>query len=677
LVTLARQIRSRLRAALCWLAPSGAAACAGALAAGLFEGRGVAGGALATAGFVALLAVPVLAVASALVRAVARAWRTRALVEPLVDADGAAPRLAGWVAVIWLGVFALGAAMYESVWALSAYTAFHPLIVSMAEPVVAVVAALATVGLSRPAARLLGWIAGRIDTRWRRGRRRTLLRPRIIVATACLTALAAIYALWRAAVQYRLGPVDTSLLHAPAAGLAAAGVMHAVWRGLGRARVVVGVTAAVATAAVVVLAIAAAFVRPGLTLEIWGDRPLAGLAIETAFDTDAIHDRIAFAELAPAARPGAAHPDIVLITIDTVRADHTPPYGGQAEMPALRDLAARGAVFDWAFAPGNVTRRSIPSIVLGLSPNRVRGRVVGWALRVDPRHVLLAERLRAGGYDTAGFMCCEGFWGPQFRTGLERGLTHLEIDHRGATLAARARAWITARDQRAAAPLFVWMHLLEPHNWLQGTGEPRNDADRRTFYDRALATADRAVADLLAAFHRRAPDRMPIVIVTADHGEALGEHGQPFHSTDLYNSQIRVPLVIAGSAISPQRIAETVSLTDLVPTILDLAGFTPPHGPGLDGRSLADLATGARPSDPDAGVAFAAMIKDRSNPGGITAVVRGRWKLIDSGGVLELYDTRADPDERTNAIGREPAVAADLRKLLDERTAAADISPFE
>src|SRR5690606_38920534 len=111
-----------------------------------------------------------------------------------------------------------------------------------------------------------------------------------------------------------------------------------------------------------------------------------------------------------------------LITIDTVRADATPPYGGSAEMPALAALGERGAVFSWAFAPSNVTRRSIPSMVIGLAPNRIRGRVVGWALRVDPRHVLLAERLRAGGYETAGFMCCAGFWSPEVRTGLQRGL---------------------------------------------------------------------------------------------------------------------------------------------------------------------------------------------------------------------------------------------------------------
>jgi hypothetical protein len=662
-----------------WLAPSAVAACAGALTAGLVEGRHAADllGALATAGFLALVAVPALAVASAIVRGVACAWQPGELASRLIDADGAAPRLAGWIAVIWLGAFGLAAAMFQGVWVLFVHTAFKPQTMSLLEPVFAVTTVLAMLALSRPAARLIGWIAHRLDGRWRRRGRRTLLRPRIIIATAGVAALALVYTLWRFVVKARLGPIDTSLLHAPAAGLAAAGAIHAAWPRLRWGRAVVGVGAAVATAAVLATAVVTAITRPSTTLEIWGDRPLAGLAIEALFKLDEIRARISLTEFRPSARPGATHPDVILITIDTVRADHTPPYGGQADMPVLRELAARGTVFDWAFSPSNVTRRSIPSIVVGLSPDRVRGRVVGWALRVDPRHVLLAERLRAGGYDTAGFMCCEGFWGKEFHTGLERGLAHLEIESHGPKLAGDARAWLDAREPRTGAPpLFLWMHILEPHNWTQVTGEPRTEADRGKFYDRSLAASDQMMETVLAAFAHRAPERMPIVIVTADHGEALGEHGQPFHSTDLYDAQIRVPLVIAGPGIAVQRVPETVSLTDLVPTVLELAGFDATHGASLDGRSIADLATGTRPADPDGGVAFAAMIKDRSNPGGITAIVKGRWKLVDNHGNLELYDTRRDPDEHDNVLGQHADVVVELRRLLDARATAAAASPF-
>jgi len=663
-----------------WLVPSAVAACAGALVAGLVEGRLDSSllGAAVTAGFLALIAAPVLLVASAAVRAVVAAWQPGELARQLVDADGAAPRFAGWVAVIWLGALALASAMFQGVWTLALYTAFKPLTMSFLEPILAVATVLAMVAVSRPCARLFAWIAGRLDARWRRRGRRTLLRPRLIVAIACVAALAVIYALWRIVMKPRLGPIDTSLLHAPAAGLAATGVLHAVWPRLGRARLVVGLGCAAAAGMVIATAVIAVRAWPSLTLEIWGDRPLAGFAIERLFDLDAIRARISLTEFRPVARPGAARPDIVLITIDTVRADHTPPYGGQADMPALRDLAARGTVFDWAFSPSNVTRRSIPSMVIGLAPNRVRGRVVGWALKVDPRHVLLAERMRAGGYDTAGFMCCEGFWGKTFHTGLERGLGHLEIESPGSALAHDAHAWLEAREQRAGQPpLFLWMHILEPHNWTVAAGEPRNDDDRKKAYDRSLAASDQMVADVIAAFGRRPPDRMPIVIVTADHGEALGEHGQAFHSTDLYDSQARVPFVIAGPGITPQHVTETVSLTDLVPTVLELAGFDAARSATFDGPSVAELATGARPGDPEGGLAFAAMIKDRSNPGGITAIVKGRWKLVDNNATLELYDTRNDPDERANVLGQHPQLVVDLRKLLDARTAAGAASPFD
>ncbi|HWU88307.1 MAG TPA: sulfatase-like hydrolase/transferase, partial [Kofleriaceae bacterium] len=356
----------------------------------------------------------------------------------------------------------------------------------------------------------------------------------------------------------------------------------------------------------------------------------------------------------------------------------TPPYGGPADMPVLHELAQRGTVFHRAYAPSNVTRRSIPSMVLGLHPNRVHGRVVGWALRVDPRHVLLAERLRAGGYETAGFMCCKGFWGEEARTGLGRGLEHVVVEQDGMRLAKLARAWLDERERRPdRKPLFLWMHILEPHNWATGGFDVKDEGEKRRMYDRTLTRADAMLLVLFGAFGDRPPDRAPILIVTADHGEGLGDHGAPFHSTDLYNSNLHVPFVLAGPGIKAQRVAETVSLTDLMPTIVELAGFAPPTGGAVDGRSVADLAQGRRLGDPDGGLAFAAMIKDRSNPGGITALVRGGWKLIDNGVSLELYDVRTDYGERTNQLAQRPEIAEALKQLLRDRQALDDRSAFE
>jgi hypothetical protein len=666
-------VASRFKSAATWLAPSAASACAGALAAGLVEAPGAEGvlDALAIVGFLGLIVFPVMFALSAVARGLYAAWQPRELAARIVENDGGAPKLAGWLLVIWLGCLLVAWALFQGTWVLNAWTAFKPLTLSFAEPILGVTAALVAVAASRPAARLLTALVRRADKRLRRGDR-SLLTPRKVFIGGAVVALATVYVLWLAMVKPRIGPIDTSVLHAPALALAGTVVLHAVWHVVPRA--IVGGALGLLTAGAIASALAAVHTRPSLTLEIWGDQPLAGVAIERLFDLDEIRARISLAEFRPADKPGSPHPDIVLITIDTVRADHTPPYGGLADMPILRELAQRGTTFLYAFAPSNVTRRSIPSMITGLQPNRVRGRVVGWALRLDPRHVVLAERLRAGGYETAGFMCCKGFWGDEARTGLDRGLEHLTVEGNGPRLAKAARAWLEARDRSGTKrPLFVWMHILEPHNWTGGVSEPTNSEDRRRMYDKSLTLADGMMREVVGAFVERAPERAPIYVVTADHGEGLGDHGAPYHSTDLYNSQIRVPLVFSGPGIKPQnRVAETVSLTDLTPTLVELAGFQPPVG--LDGRSLADLATGARLGNADGGVAFAAMIKDRSNPGGVTAVVRGGWKLIDNGVSYELYDVRDDPHELQNLYVQKPAIAAELRKLLAERTANRD--PF-
>jgi len=667
-------VARRLKSAARWLAPSAVCACAGALAAGGVEATGAEDvvGAAAATGFLALIVFPALLVLSAIARGIYAGWQPDRL--GLVEHDGGAPTLVGWLAVVMLGCLLLAWAMFQGTWVLNAWTAFKPLTLSFAEPIIAIAAALVAVAASRPAARFVAFLARKAERKLRGTRERSFLRPRNVLVGAAVVAVVTIYVMWRVMVKPRLGPIDLSVLYAPALAIAVLLVAHAVWRVVPKQPIVGGLLG-LATAASIASALVAVHTRPSLTLEIWGDQPLAGVAIERLFDLDAIRARISLAEFRPVDKPGSPHPDIVLITIDTVRADHTPPYGGTADMPILRELGQRGAVFLHAFAPSNVTRRSIPSIVTGLQPNRVRGRVVGWALRIDPRHVLLAERLRAGGYETAGFMCCKGFWGDEARTGLSRGLEHVHIEQNGMRLAKAARAWLDARERsKTKKPLFVWMHILEPHNWTGGVTEPTTEDDRRRMYDRSLTASDGMLRELVGAFVERTPELAPIVVVTADHGEGLGDHGAPYHSTDLYDSQIRVPLVIAGPGIKTgNRVAETVSLTDLTPTLVELAGFQPPTEQ-LDGRSIADLATGARLGNPEDGVAFAAMIKDRSNPGGVTAVVRGGWKLIDNGVSYELYDVKNDPSERQNLYVQRPNLAAELKKLLAQRTA--DRDPF-
>jgi len=658
-----------------WLALSAVVVCFAVVVAGALEARGedTVNGMLAAAGFLALALLPILLALGAIVRGLWAAWAPHSL--GFVEEGGSAPRFAGWLGAVFLCLLGLGWVMFQGTWLLARFTAFKPMPMSLAEPLLAIAGGVSAVILSRPLARGLAAIARSLDRRWRARGHASVITPTKLAIEVSIAMIAGAWLFWHFALASRLGPLDTSPTEAPLVALIAVLFAHLAWRAWPRARRIVGSICGGLAVLIVAWAVIAWRAQPSLTLAVWGDRPLAGLAIDTLFDLDNIRARISLDEFRPTAVPGAPHPDIVLVTIDTVRADHTPPYFGSAEMPVLKELAKRGTVFDWAFSPSNVTRRSIPSMIIGLAPDRVRGRVVGWALRVDPRHVLVAERLEAGGYETAGFMCCEGFYGAEMHTGLARGLEHLEMEPNGLALARRARAWLEERAKRPhAKPLFLWMHILEPHNWAVASGDPVVEDARRKLYDRTLAQSDQMLGELLAPFANVAPDKAPIVIVSADHGEGLGEHGQVFHSTDLYDSQTHVPLVITGPGIKPQHITETVSLTDLTPSLLELAGFAVP--PGFDGTSFAGLAAGTRAQNLDGGSAYSAMIRDRSNPGGWTSAVLGPYKLLDTPTGLELYNVRADPGEHANLIRAHPPIYDALRKLLVEHQALAKRSPF-
>ena len=130
--------------------------------------------------------------------------------------------------------------------------------------------------------------------------------------------------------------------------------------------------------------------------------------------------------------------------------------------------------------------------------------------------------------------------------------------------------------------------------------------------------------------------------------------------------------ILVGPGIRTGHLIETVSLIDLSPTLVELAGFSPPI---TDGRSLVPLLQSKRNADDRLGIAYAAMIRDRSNPGGVTAIVSGPWKLISENGTLELYNIKADPNELDDRAAREPAKVQELRVLLDERENLAR-SPF-
>ncbi len=674
----------RLACALGWVAPSAVAACAGALVCGVIDGnRGEPFGGwrlVMVSGLVAMLAVPVLLFASLAVRGLLRAWAPRSLVETWREKRGAMPRLAAWVGVVWLAALALSWAMFQGTWLLASWTAFKPTSIGFLEPMLAVLAVLVVVALSRPSVELLTWVARKIDRLWQRFAPGTLLRPWMIFGGAAITLGGVGWLIWEFLVTRRIpdSSLGAGFLIGPLAGLVTTVVAHFAWRGPVVVRGSAGALVGVATVVTIVAGIGVRS-RPEDALAIWEDKPIGRLAIEQLFDLEGIRGELSLDAWKPTARTDR-HPDIVLVTFDGVRADRTPVDGGGAAMPALDDLGERGAVFRSAYTAAPVTRRAIPSLITGVSPHRVHGALSGYALRLDPRHVTLAERLRAAGYETAAFTCCEEYWGEAARTGWSRGLDQVVIDDDLKRLGYAAREWVAKRERTAGnRPLFLWVHLTPA--WARDRGATTDERIAR--YDQALSSVDGVLADLMSAFGTRSATTTPIFVVTSDRGEELGEHGQPFRADDLYNTQIHVPLIIAGPGVQPQSVLETVSLVDLLPTIIDLAGFQPPHGATVDGRSLVDITSGRRHADSPismTGIAFAAIVPEQTEDGlhhdRSWAVVRGIWKLIDSGASVELYNLQTDPGERTNLAGQRMQQVSELRMIMNQRIKAGAISPF-
>jgi arylsulfatase A-like enzyme len=368
------------------------------------------------------------------------------------------------------------------------------------------------------------------------------------------------------------------------------------------------------------------------------------------------------------------HPNIVLVTIDTVRADRVPLYGGPAKMPNLRKLAEKGAVFVRAFSPGNVTRRSLPSIASGVSPRRMRGRVAGWALKLDPRHVLLAERFRAAGYDTAGFFCCRSQFGRVHQLGLVRGLDTVHLEYDGAALTELATTWLQERKDRER-PVFLWVHYVEPHNWFKDH-KPQEGARRKPQrYDLSLAAADEALGPLLGSVGLNLGEDT-YLIVTSDHGEGLGDHGIKNHGATLYDTEVHVPLVVTGPGIDHKRVQQVVGLVDLAPTMLELAGFLPPEFPVMDGLSVAPELLGQREDRLGKGEAYSSQVVDRSVNSDLNAIIAGRYKLIERGKKYELYDRESDPMEKKNLVEELQEVTAALKARLARRKQIDRVPPF-
>ncbi|MCY2960916.1 MAG: sulfatase [Planctomycetota bacterium] len=384
--------------------------------------------------------------------------------------------------------------------------------------------------------------------------------------------------------------------------------------------------------------------------------------------------------------PTPKRPNVLLITIDTLRADHLGTYGyPRPTSPQIDAFAARSAVFENAHSSASWTLPSLASIHTSLL-STTHG---CWKIssRLEPEFTTAAEVLRDAGYDTA-MVACHIFLSAQY--GLQQGFTHVDDELvRPPSDAAEAISspGVTQRgvrflERKAAAgedvPWFLWLHYFDPHDSYlphEGYSEKFGTKEEIDLYDGEIAFTDHYVGLVLKRLAELGLEDDTIVVITADHGEEFGEHGFKRHGYSLYQEAVRIPLVVRVPGAAARRIPEVVGNVDVLPTLLaacqipmkSVQGANCAHE--LEGRSLLDAIRGT------AALSEGQVVAEvRWHDGQDLRMVReGPWKLIEDQSRKQqrdqdaLYDLAADPHEATDLRARENARAALMAEMVLHR----------
>ena len=372
-----------------------------------------------------------------------------------------------------------------------------------------------------------------------------------------------------------------------------------------------------------------------------------------------------------------SRPNILLITIDTLRADRLGCYGYQRGLTPLLDrLAARGVRFQQASTSVPVTLPSHASLMTATYP-RVHGARSNGASRLSPDATTLAERLRAAGWRTGAIIAADVL---ARHYGLDQGFEVYRDDVQARTNGRRAGEvtdLVLDHMRGREEPWFIWAHYWDPHT----PYDPPAPFDRRfpgRPYDGEIAYLDQEVGRLLQRMDESGAAERTIVAVVADHGEGLDEHGEPEHGVFLYETTLHVPLLLAGPGIPVGTTVQApVRTIDLAPTLLDLVGL--PIDTASQGRSLTPLllgeSMGAEPAHIFMESEFGEIHYGWSPLLGIRV---GEWKYIQAP-IPELFHLGDDPHETRNLAASHADVRdelqAQLERVLGEMPALREASP--
>ncbi|MCC7142673.1 MAG: sulfatase-like hydrolase/transferase [Candidatus Eisenbacteria bacterium] len=380
--------------------------------------------------------------------------------------------------------------------------------------------------------------------------------------------------------------------------------------------------------------------------------------------------------LGPACGGKPKPPNVIVVTLDTTRADHIGCYGADfAHTPNLDALAREGVRFDRAVTPVPMTLPSHTTMMTGSLPPRHGVRNNG-AYQLGTGAETLAERFAAAGYETGAFVSAFVL-DRQF--GLAQGFAAYDdslFNERPSSMTlARAKRWLERRSKER--PVFVWMHLFDAHTpWTPAA--PFSKLNLPSAYDQEIAADDAAVGGLIEELKRLGRWENTVIAVLADHGEGLGDHGEAEHGIFLYQETTRIPWVIRAPKLGARGlVVETVvSTTDLMPTLLELAGLPPVTN--IDGKSLVALidpkqkgaASTASGGEEGAGAlgrpgVYLETLYPKENFGWapLYAFETEEWKWIRAP-ESELYRLRDDPKEATNLVGSEAEQGATLDRRL-------------
>jgi len=361
-----------------------------------------------------------------------------------------------------------------------------------------------------------------------------------------------------------------------------------------------------------------------------------------------------------------SQPNVLLITLDTVRADHVGCYGNaDASTPTIDTLAATGVRFEEAYAQVPLTLPSHVSMLTGLHPLSTGVQVNG-ALALGPGVPTLSEVFKGHGYRTAAFIGADVM---ESSYGLTRGFDHYsddfgEDDTSGQRPADQVTdAALNWLNREPGGTFFAWAHYYDPHT--PYTPPAEFSAGAASAYAGEISFVDSQIQRLLSWLDENGLREQTMVIVVGDHGEGLLDHQEDSHGHFVYNTTMRVPWIVEYPALlsKPQTVATPVQLVDLFPTVLDLLGWDTSEF-ALDGRSLAQACTtGKAEAQPVYGESEYPRLGFGWAP--LRFIIKDQWKYIEAPRA-ELYNLESDPDELDNVIEANRDVAERLRADLAE-----------